>query len=213
VTLVIASRRLGSDRGRVLMTRAAKLVGLSLSVAVLLCACAGNDGETTTSRSPQPSGASVADTALQLRPVEAIGDSLPLTCGGNDAPCTTAKLLDPQGITLEGRDGQRFELGALLLAGSDVAQLAVTRDPMDPEAPPGSSWAVSLTLTKEARSVFASATTNAVPEQPPRNQIAVVVDGVVHASPTVVAPIRTGSLQVSGLSREAAESLADKLAG
>jgi preprotein translocase subunit SecD len=163
-------------------------------------------------RSPQPSPSSIADATLQFRPVRAIGCDLPLTCGDDDSPCTEAMLLSTHGITLDGPDGLRFQLGALLLAGGDVARVSVTEEPMGLEEQQGDHWAVNLRLTEEATSVFAAATSKAVARPQPLNQIAVVVDGVVLMSPEVLTPIENGRIQITGFSREEADALAENLA-
>jgi preprotein translocase subunit SecD len=147
---------------------------------------------------------------MQLRPVEAAGRNLPLTCGGDEPSCTESMLLDDDGITLNGPGDLRYELGALLLTGRDVALASVVEEQMVSYEEQGDSWAINVELTEDATAVFAASTTEAISKPPPLNQIAWIVDGVILASPTVVATIENGTMSLSGLTREKAESLADK---
>lgn len=121
-------------------------------------------------------------------------------------------LLDPKGITLVGPDDLRYQLGELLVSGSDVASATVVRGFVGDDGQEGEDWAVDVSLTKEATATFGAATRAAVSESPPRNQIALVVDGAVLFSPTVVAPIENGTLLISGLSQGEANDLAERLA-
>ena len=183
-------------------------VVLSIAAAALLSGCRGtDDGRPGGSASPTQFSASNADAILQLRPVEALGSDLPLTCEAS-APCSSDLLLDPQGITLAGPEDLRYRLGDLLVSGSDVAEATVVQGLMGDE---GDDWEVDVSLTKEATAMFGAATRAVLSEPPPRNQIAVVVDGAVLFAPTVVAPIENGTLVISGLSQSDANDLAERL--
>ena len=152
---------------------------------------------------------------LQFRPVEAITRDSEVTCGGPDVPCTDELLLNDSGITLRGPDPETygvvsFELGDLLITGEDVAVASITETNMGDEELQGTDWSLNLQLTDEAASTYASATARAASEHPPLNQIAMVVDGMIVVSATVIEPIEGGQFQVSSLSREEAASLAER---
>ncbi len=110
-------------------------------------------------------------------------------------------------------EGRRYQLGELLVSGGDVAEATAVRWPTGEDGQDGDDWAVDVSLTKKGTAAFESATTAAFTELPPRNQLALVVDGAVLFAPTVVAPIENGMLVISGLSGGEAIDLAKRLAG
>ena len=76
------------------------------------------------------------------------------------------------------------------------------------------SWAIRLHLLAPDAVVFEHLTTRVYQESPPRNQLALVVDGKVISSPAVQGPIPGGEVQIEGdFTRDAAKRLADQLDG
>jgi preprotein translocase subunit SecD len=68
---------------------------------------------------------------------------------------------------------------------------------------------VAVDLTVESAEAFREVTEAAIGAGRPRNQIAIIVDGEIVSSPTVVAPIENGALLISGgFSEQLAKSLA-----
>jgi preprotein translocase subunit SecD len=76
------------------------------------------------------------------------------------------------------------------------------------------SWAIRLYLLPPDAVGFERLTTRVYQESPPRNQLAIVVDGKVISSPAVQGPILGGKVQIEGdFTKDAAKHLADKLQG
>jgi hypothetical protein len=112
---------------------------LAIIVPLLLSGCLPGDVATDGSSTLTPPSASTADEIMQLRPVEAIGQDLPLSCGA-DEPCAPEVLLAVHGITLEGPHELHFSLGDLLITGGDVAQATVIEVPMGDESEQSDYW-------------------------------------------------------------------------
>jgi preprotein translocase subunit SecD len=76
------------------------------------------------------------------------------------------------------------------------------------------SWAIRLYLLPPDALGFKRLTARIYQESPPRNQLAIVVDGKVVSSPAVQSPILGGTVQIEGnFTKDAAKHLADKLEG
>jgi preprotein translocase subunit SecD len=76
------------------------------------------------------------------------------------------------------------------------------------------SWAIRLSLLPPDAVVFGRLTTRVYQELPPRNQLALVVDGKVISSPAVQGPILGGMVQIEGnFTKDTAKHIADQLDG
>jgi preprotein translocase subunit SecD len=106
------------------------------------------------------------------------------------------------------RSGNWLHLGPAVITGEDVASTRAT-PAGGARTNPVIEWAVDFELTPEGATAFAEATTAAVAQPTPRNQIAIVIDGVVIASPVVQSPITGGKGEIVGdYTRSVAEALA-----
>ncbi|HEU5155399.1 MAG TPA: hypothetical protein VFU43_00245 [Streptosporangiaceae bacterium] len=75
-------------------------------------------------------------------------------------------------------------------------------------------WLILLTLRPDDGVAFERLTTQVHQARPPRNQLALVVDGRVISAPTVQGPISGGKVQIEGnFTRDAAQHIADQLDG
>lgn len=75
-------------------------------------------------------------------------------------------------------------------------------------------WVIRLDLLPPDALIFERLTARVYQESPPRNQLALVVDGKVISSPAVQGPIPGGKVQITGnFTRDAARRIADQLDG
>ena len=171
-------------------------VGTIVILAALATACGGDRSDTSEA------------AAFQLRPVVEIvsGSSprpyVPVTCDaeGRDASrCLDAHAGEPV-VILDPSSMDRYELGPVVVDGTDVAEAAAVEQP-------GTGWVVIVNLTAEGTDELASATRSAVGDR-----MAMVVDGRVVSVPTVNEPIGSGNVVVAGgLSEAEARALAERL--
>ena len=188
---------------------------LILALAVTSCGGAA-DLPSITPESPTSSPAALSlpqRAGLQLRRVISIlpaSSATQVTCELEDpalADCLVSTLHQSRVVfTSNGPQFPgKYELGPLIVDAGDVAQAAATRAQTE--------WTVAVDLTADSAAIFEEAANAAVGAPPPRDQIAIIVNGAVMSSPTVVAPIGNGSLEISGgFSQAEATSLATSLA-
>jgi preprotein translocase subunit SecD len=146
----------------------------------------------------QPSGAPSIDAhTFAVRPVLTEQDaSTAWTCLTPTAP--------PTGGSICSYDGKRlYQLGPAVLTGADIESVRVT------SMPPGAE--VDVTLKPTARQAWSDATAHSVGKVPPTDEIAMVLDGVVVASPQVNARIDSGALGLWRATRAEANQLASIL--
>jgi hypothetical protein len=62
----------------------------------------------------------------------------------------------------------------------------------------GQGWAVNLTLTTAGLAKFNALAAERFPNASPRNEVAMVVDGLVYSSPAFQAPSFSGPVQITG---------------
>lgn len=99
-----------------------------------------------------------------------------------------------------------------LVPGMTVRQVirieARTSDSGDP------GWHILISMGPADAAAFGSLTGRVAAEQPPRNRLALVVDGKVLSAPTVQQAITGGEVQISGaFTRQEAERLVGQMAG
>ncbi|TCC27835.1 SecDF P1 head subdomain-containing protein [Kribbella speibonae] len=105
--------------------------------------------------------------------------------------------------------GNLYTLGKVELDGSNVSDVKAGYDPAQ-----GTSWYVNLTLDAEGAKLFGQLTGSIAKQQPPANQLAIVIHGEVAAAPAVQSEITGGQVQISGgYTRATAEALAKKITG
>ena len=185
------------------------------------CTAAEDEGSSPTiSQRPRSSGPPAERTDLQLRSVIAIvrpsspewSDTRP-TCPahGDDVGACIGSAPDEEEIVIlgPGKGSRKYVLGAVIVDEQDVQRAEAHQ-----EQQADLGWSVSVSLTDDAASAFRAATEAAVDALAPQNQIAIIVDSRIVSSPTVVVPITSGSLVLTGRFTEAeARSLAAGLTG
>jgi protein-export membrane protein SecD len=164
---------------------------------------------------------------LEQRPVLSVaveGDpafaAMQVTCASPEEQASSAcalEALDQQEVVYEGTfpsGGQgpdqrvRYRLGEVIISGTDIDRATATIDPSQvvPE------WTVAFDLSGDGADRFAAATTAAVTQPEPRNEIAIVVDREVISSPRVQSAITGGSGVITGaFTEDEARELATQL--
>jgi protein-export membrane protein SecD len=143
-----------------------------------------------------------------------------VTCASPEEQASSAcalEALDQQEVVYEGTfpsGGQgpdqrvRYRLGEVIISGTDIDRATATIDPSQvvPE------WTVAFDLSGDGADRFAAATTAAVTQPEPRNEIAIVVDREVISSPRVQSAITGGSGVITGaFTEDEARELATQL--
>ena len=178
------------QRGRKVAT-----IGLALAIAAAgigaVLVAFGRSGAPAVSPPPSEQRALV----MQMRPVEGIVPpgtaryrTLATTCGGSSS-CTAGQLLRQRQVVLLDATGDKYRLGPVVISGSDVVSASAV-DVAD-VGPRG--WNVNFRLSPGGTTAFADATVAAARNDPPRNQIGIVVDGRVISAPAVQSRITGGT--------------------
>jgi len=165
---------------------------------------------------------------LEQRPVLAVAvepdpafAAMQVTCATPEeqaSPECALEALDQREVVYEGTfpggPGQgpdqrvRYRLGEVIISGTDVDRATATLDPSQvvPE------WTVAFDLSGDGADRFAAATTAAVTQPEPRNEIAIIVDREVISSPRVQGAITGGSGVITGaFTEQEARELATQL--
>jgi preprotein translocase subunit SecD len=152
--------------------------------------------------------------SFQERAVLAIGSPSDRALHGLEPVCRKAVgcpgvEIDPSDdVVAIDRSGNWLHLGPAVITGEDIASARAAQTG-GTQTNPVIEWAVVFELTPEGTLAFADATTAAVAQPEPRNEIAIVIDGVVIAAPHVVSPITSGRGEIVG---DYTESVAEALA-
>ncbi|MFD7159845.1 hypothetical protein ACFV9C_34980 [Kribbella sp. NPDC059898] len=124
--------------------------------------------------------------------------SKPGTC---PTPARDGTACDDKGIV--------YTVGKVELDGSHVSEVKAGYS-----AGGSSYWYVSLDLDPEGTKIFGELTASLAKQDPPANQLAILVHGQVVTAPSVQSAIPGGKIQISGTyTRETAEALAKKITG
>jgi protein-export membrane protein SecD len=148
--------------------------------------------------------------------------ALQVTCATAEEQATdacSADALATQEVVYEGTfptDGPdvtaRYQLGPVIISGVDIDRATATLSTGASSAQLVPEWSVAFDLSGEGSNRFATATTAALTQPPPRNQIAIVVDREVISSPEVQGAITGGSGEISGsFTEDEARELATQL--
>jgi preprotein translocase subunit SecD len=118
-----------------------------------------------------------------------------LTCPGQgDALDDCVATVDAVRIVLlRPEEDKKYVLGPVIVDETDVDQATAQ---LEQQADLG--WSISIELTADAAEVFQAATVEAAGALDPQNQIAMVVDGRIVATPIVLVPITGGDFLLEG---------------
>jgi hypothetical protein len=198
------------QRGRTIATIGLALVIGLAGVGVVLAAF-GRSGTQAVTPPPTAQRAVV----MQMRPVEAVVvptysryPTLTPTCRFGRR-CTSRQLLTQKTVVLLDPSGDKYRLGPVILSGADV----VSASAVDTGGGGARAWVVAIRLSPNGTAAFAQATAISVRNAPPRNEIAIVVEGRVWSSPAVQSRISSGTGQITGLTRTQARQLAAEISG
>jgi len=101
----------------------------------------------------------------------------------------------------------RYRLGPAALTGANVA----TAEAGLPQG--GTTWAVNVDFDEPGTQLFADLTAQLLVQPPPRDQVAIVIGGVVANAPDIEARIDGGLAQITGdFTEQQATQLAERLA-
>jgi protein-export membrane protein SecD len=105
--------------------------------------------------------------------------------------------------------GNAVHLGPVVITGSNITKAQAT---LSGSSQGLAEWAVDFQLDSEGADAFGAATTLAVSQQPPQNQIAIAVDYQIVSNPVVQGAITGGVGQITGnFSESEAKDLATVL--
>ncbi len=177
---------------------------MAATVGVLVLGACGGSGKATVGPAVTVTAAddtaAVGSATLELRPVIALlppGDGLPTG-------------LPPGTEVLKSRHANgpvRFAVGPAVLDGDVVTGATALHRGF------GQGWVVDVTLDPDGVARFDALAGRLFPKQPPQNQVAIVVDDFVQASPTFQADHFTDSrIEIAGnFTEREARSLAAAL--
>jgi preprotein translocase subunit SecD len=101
---------------------------------------------------------------------------------------------------------EKYLLGPALIEGDQLAS-ATAGIPQN-----GIAWQVNLEFNAEGAELFETATTALSAKEPPQNQFAIVLDGIVISAPRVENPIPGGRAEITGnFTQQSANQLANTL--
>ncbi len=133
-----------------------------------------------------PVQASANDTDFQERALR-LDCTLPQNYGGGEP--------DNQDLWLAtcDRDGAaKYLLHPAFIKGTQVTNAQPQLDPQT------NKWSVSLNFDAEGSRALATVSTDLYDNQPPQNQFAIVLDGIVYSAPSFLEPITGGQAQITG---------------
>lgn len=123
--------------------------------------------------------------------------------GGDDAPQPLVSC-DPDGTT-------KYILGPVEIEGTEIAS-ASSGLQTTAQGVVTNEWIVQLEFSGPGSATFSESTQRLVDLESPRNQFAIVLDGLVVSAPVVNSAITNGSAEISGsFTRENAATLANQL--
>lgn len=133
-----------------------------------------------------------------------------LAAGGcASLPATAGSPADEPLVTCSVTGDRVYQLGPVEVSGAEIESVSTTPAPGDP-----SHWAVVLKASEAGKTRIADLTRRLSGNQPPQNQLAVVVAGLVVTAPAVNEAITAGELQISGaFDRAAARALVARITG
>ncbi|GAA1736811.1 protein translocase subunit SecD [Isoptericola hypogeus] len=131
-------------------------------------------------------------------------DPANLTGGGGDDPNAVLVTCAEDGTL-------KYVLGPMEIDGTHISS-ASSGLMAGPNGTVTNEWGVTLDFDDEGAAEFRETTERLITLEPPRDQFAIVLDGLVVSAPQVENPITNGQAQISGsFTRESAATLANQL--
>lgn len=165
-------------------------VGLLAGVLLAtVTACSTSSAGTGSTMSTEPVPVGKGAQNFQLRPV------LRVVVAGGAVHCPSQIDASPEPakptVVCSIDQSTRYALGPAFVTGEDAVS-ATAAHPQDAQ-----DWVVNVDLTEQGRRSLLDATTRLDQMRPPRNRIAVLVDGFVVSAPAPSGPI-DGGVEISG---------------
>ncbi len=124
--------------------------------------------------------------------------------GGGDNPNLLLVTCDQAGSA-------KYILGPVEVDGTDLTSATSGLIPTS-SGGVSNTWGVSLDFNSEGTTKFRETTERLTPLEPPRNQFAIVLDGLIVSAPSSNQPITNGQASISGsFTRDTAATLANQL--
>jgi preprotein translocase subunit SecD len=124
--------------------------------------------------------------------------------GGGDHPDRVLVTCDQTGVA-------KYILGPVEVDGTDLTSAASGLVP-GANGTVSNEWGVTLDFNSEGTTKFRETTERLTPMEPPRNQFAIVLDGLIVSAPSSNAAITNGQAVISGsFTRDSAATLANQL--
>lgn len=124
--------------------------------------------------------------------------------GGGDHPDRLLVTCDQTGLA-------KYILGPVEVDGTDLTSAASGLVP-GANGTVTNEWGVTLDFNSEGTTKFRETTERLTPLEPPRNQFAIVLDGLIVSAPSSNVPITNGQAVISGsFTRDSAATLANQL--
>ncbi|MFD2794704.1 protein translocase subunit SecD [Promicromonospora vindobonensis] len=124
--------------------------------------------------------------------------------GGGDHPDRVLVTCDQTGAA-------KYILGPVEVDGTDLTSAASGLVP-GANGTVSNEWGVTLDFNSEGTTKFRETTERLTPLEPPRNQFAIVLDGLIVSAPSSNVPITNGQAVISGsFTRDSAATLANQL--
>ena len=183
--------------------------GPSVHMAVSLILITGCTSANSTT--PTPRASFQARPVLQIVPLSSpIFGELKPACA-ESAGCPGVSTDPSNRLVAIDQSGDRLQLGPAFLTETDISRAEATQ--IGGGGPSATvEWAVAYELTPGGTDALAAVTSRALDKPAPRNQIAIVVDGVVVSAIAVQAAVTSGEGTITGnFNEDSARSLASEL--
>jgi preprotein translocase subunit SecD len=140
--------------------------------------------------------------------------SIQLTCQKPeelDTPACSGKAQDQNEVWYPDDRGNYVHLGPIIITGGNITKASAQLSGGS-QTDPLTQWVVAFQLDGAGADAFATATTAALQEPSPRNQIAIALDRTIISNPQVTGAITTGNGQIEGnFTEDSAKQLASLL--
>lgn len=158
---------------------------------------------------PDPRPETAYDQAWLTAPLMAEYDAF--TCSPEQTQMLSEAPSDLPLITCDEFGASKYVLGPVEMSGETIADAVAQVETTQTGATTG-QWVVQMTLDTAGTKTFGEISTRMYGQQPPLNQFAFVLDGVVVSAPSMNGLIMDGRPSISGaFTQETAQTLANQL--
>lgn len=181
--------------------RAASIVGSTgvVLLAVFAVVATAQHGNHSSGATTVEAASKVRDSALQLRPVLAVDPGSVAACASLGA-AVASPASPTRGCSTDG--SMLYTLGPAVVSGAQIKSVAAS-------AGSGGSAEIDVALDSQGTTALATFTQALAADGSP---MAICVNGVVASAPTVMEPITTGQVVISGdYTLDTAKKLVDEL--